>query len=933
ASARPLRAAAPRRLTVAQVRARHPSVGLGGLSGRVTSTAGRPLGGICVLVNFRNGYVGLPTAKNGTYNTGKTFLPAGRYTVQFASSCGIGTTSVGNWAPQWYRDKYRQSRATPVIIRSGKITTGIGAVLRPGGQITGTVTGRSGARLTGICVGLAAPGSNFFVAVTTTRRGGYRFASLDAGGYQVYFDPSCASQPAGYLPQWWPAAASRKAARQVRVRFGAVTTGIDTTLQQGGKITGAVRFDRRTGRPLAGICVFVSGTGQDASYLATARTGRLGRYVVSGLSPGRYQVAFTTGCGNNGNYLYLSYPRLVRARINHTTGHVDAYLKPGGIVSGTVTAAATGQPLRGICVSIGNLGYGGVTGKNGQYTVDQLPPGRYAVSFTGGCGNAGSYAPQYFPGRVYAANAAQVRVRAGLVTGSIDASLKPGASIGGSVTNAAGRKLSGVCVSAVDPGTSASYGSSAVFGGPAFSGTIATSSNGTYQIANLAAGSYQVAFFTCDGHRNYAQQWFRAQPGYGTAALINVPPAGLVTGISAVLSPGGVITGSVRNRVGGTPSFICVLATNVATGASGSSLTFPGETAYLIGGLAPGRYTVEFADCGGTGYATQWYHLRTTARSADLVTVRAGGTTGPINAVLTTVGGTISGRVTAAATGAPLRNICVAASSAGQDTSQYGVTNARGDYTITGLDPGSYRVTFGGCYGTRYASSGHRGLVRVGPRQRVRGINAALAAGGAIEGRVLGGPHAVDQPGICVDAIPVTGTGVELLGVTGVGGRYRIGSLAPGTYRIYFGDPACPGGVTGLAPQWYSGQYTEAKATIITVAAGQVRTGIGARLLPDGSITGIVTGPAPSSSPLTGVCVLAVPLAAGHFPVYAATTDGGYSVTGLAPGRYLVEFSAGCGASGYRTQWWDNAGSRAHATVITVAAARATAGIDAAMRP
>ena len=77
------------------------------------------------MVHFPDGWVGLSTAENGTYNTGKTFLPAGRYTVQFASSCGIGTTSVGNWAPQWYRSVYRQSQAAPVVIRNGKITTGI----------------------------------------------------------------------------------------------------------------------------------------------------------------------------------------------------------------------------------------------------------------------------------------------------------------------------------------------------------------------------------------------------------------------------------------------------------------------------------------------------------------------------------------------------------------------------------------------------------------------------------------------------------------------------------------------------------------------------------------------------------------------------------------------------------------------------------------
>ena len=107
-------------------------------------------------------------------------------------------------------------------------------------------------------------------------------------------------------------------------------------------------------------------------------------------------------------------------------------------------------------------------------------------------------------------------------------------------------------------------------------------------------------------------------------------------------------------------------------------------------------------------------------------------------------------------------------------------------------------------------------------------------------------------------------------------------------------------------------------------------SGIDANLALDGSVTGSVTGP--GGTPLTGVCVSAVGLSRGAVPVIAVTAGGGYTLGGLSPGRYRVEFSSGCGAVGYATQWWKNAGSAAAATVITVAADATVAGISAALR-
>jgi hypothetical protein len=62
------------------------------------------------------------------------------------------------------------------------------------------------------------------------------------------------------------------------------------------------------------------------------------------------------------------------------------------------------------------------------------------------------------------------------------------------------------------------------------------------------------------------------------------------------------------------------------------------------------------------------------------------------------------------------------------------------------------------------------------------------------------------------------------------------------------------------------------------------------------------------------------------------TRGGGYSVIDLTPGRYRVEFSSGCGASGYATQWWKNASSQGRATIITVPANTVRTGIDAVLR-
>ena len=139
-----------------------------------------------------------------------------------------------------------------------------------------------------------------------------------------------------------------------------------------------------------------------------------------------------------------------------------------------------------------------------------------------------------------------------------------------------------------------------------------------------------------------------------------------------------------------------------------------------------------------------------------------------------------------------------------------------------------------------------------------------------------------------------------------------------------------------LASQWYNGQPTQATADTVTVTAGGTTSGIDATLQPFGTITGTVTGP--GQTPVSGECVTAIPIGkdfAGFFPRRAKSRSrrrtGSYSLLDVQPGRYKVKFSTGCGDAGFKTQWWQNAGSAATATVITVGAGAAVTGIDAAL--
>lgn len=904
----------------------------GSISGLVTGR-GLPLHGVCALAFSLNENSGPSEAIALTGKTGRyriTRLRPGRYEVAFLA----GTTACpnkGNWIIQLYpgvNAPLRKGKVKVVRVRAGKDTGGIDGHLKKGGEISGTVRAKSGKALPRICVNVLGP-EDFGFGLTTNRFGRYAARGLFPGGYQVQFSLGCGNK-GNYASQWWRGAASQSRARTIRITGTRRVSNVNATLLPGAVVSGIVKAVNAAGKPLAGVCVFAIDSADDNG--ADTQTASDGRYRLIGLSAGRLAIQFDPAC-DTGSSIYQLVQRSITLSTSQVVTGFNAYLPVGGGISGVVTDAH-GQPVGGVCVQINDdVGELTRTRPNGHYSLIGVEDGSFQVLFFGGCGNSGSLAPQFYPNSPTSLLATPIKFRPNTITPNINATMQPGGTLAGTVTDTAGHRLSRICVNTFTPQfpllTSIEVGS-------------ATAVGGKYLISNLAPGAYGLAF-GCGG---YGFEFFPNQVNPRSAGQISVN-AGATTRVPVTrLSRAGAITGKVTTKRGKPVRFACVQATLAASRnaflPAGFGLTDE-HGHYRIGGLAPARYLIQFIDCAfSRSLASQWYRRVASEAAATAIKVSPGRTDAGINAVLT-AGGTVAGLVVGP-TGKPANDVCVTAFSAQAQSDAFSQTDRSGRYRLTGLSTGRWSLTFAPCSSKSDLALVNRpGTVRVTAPKTVTGVNIELPVGGSVSGRITS--QAGGTPlggGVCVLLLPVKANRGFGFAFTDSHGRYVAPQLEAGNYRAYIADPNCnefSDAVPPFAPQWYNDQPSQATATVVHVSAGGATTGINGALTPFGAVTGTVETQA--HVPVSGECVTAVPFRAAPDPVSdvpaqreVAVTNhtGGYTLTTLMPGRYKVEFSSGCGASGFVTQWWDNAGSARSAKVITVGFAPIT-GISATLRP
>jgi hypothetical protein len=214
-------------------------------------------------------------------------------------------------------------------------------------------------------------------------------------------------------------------------------------------------------------------------------------------------------------------------------------------------------------------------------------------------------------------------------------------SVSGRVTAADGTPLAGICVFASLP-----------HGG---AGNV-TATDGTYSLPNVGSQSVTVRFTAgslCERNgvngANYASQYYKGVYRSSSATPIQTSPTQTVTGVDAVMIPGGTITGTVS--VAASPSThpqLCVVAQSLDGSWSADQSTGADGT-YTIDGLPTAAYHVEFFGPLTPGvctnrpsYIPQWYNDEPTAVAADPIIVIAGHVTGNVNAALVPMGTTPS---------------------------------------------------------------------------------------------------------------------------------------------------------------------------------------------------------------------------------------------------------------------------------------------------
>jgi hypothetical protein len=221
--------------------------------------------------------------------------------------------------------------------------------------------------------------------------------------------------------------------------------------------------------------------------------------------------------------------------------------------------------------------------------------------------------------------------------------------------------------------------------------------------------------------------------------------------------------------------------------------------------------------------------------------------------------------------------------------------------------------------------------VHVSALTKTPGIDAALEAGGAINGTVVDEEQAPLE-GICVSAHHQTPYGPQHAWetATDANGQYSLSGLATDTYLVRFND--CENSPALYVEEWYDDVRSDWDFDIqpVDIVAGSKESNVDAELGLAGKINGIVTD-AKGLVVLPDVCVNVYD--EDYRPVSDALTDesGAYEIDQLSAGQYKISF-ADCSPSRlYLGEWYDDQPAFDSAALIKVTGGDKTANVNAGL--
>ncbi|PMR62279.1 hypothetical protein C1A38_04645 [Verrucosispora sp. ts21] len=536
------------------------------------------------------------------------------------------------------------------------------AVVLPGAtpalaSTTGTITGRlttsAGTAAPDVPVLVYRTGSYNIIAQTSTdAQGNYTLNGLAAGSYTVGY------QPGGRPEQYHRQQLYSWDADPVTVTAGNTST-VDEQLFATGTITG--RIIDSAGDPVPDLRV--EGQAIGASTWGSARTDDDGRYEMTVIA-GRYRVSFEPVADSYQSQYVPGKIDEDEATVFDVTADAqivaDDTVLPVGNLSGRFTTA-DGQPLRDADISVYTPNM--YTGTWTQTDAD----GRFDVQLLAGAYRVGLYAgdrQQYYRGQLVPELADLVTVHGGQQTSITDALLGTGALRIRAVDSVTGAPVANFCAH-----------------------DQCSNGTGTVLIPDLPEGRHDIYLYAPDG---------RYFPRERTGIRVR---ADRTAELTIKLRPGAVITTTVVDRQSGAPlRGVCVrafLAKQVRLPDTNFECS-DRSGQVKVGPLRDGDHKL-FVVPQDLTYGRQWVGPNGGTgdeREAAVVTATVGAVaTAPT--VQLDRAGQISGQVTDAQTGAPIRNVSVSVL-----TGHPGVgaedarTDDQGHYTLTRLGPYAWPVVF-----------------------------------------------------------------------------------------------------------------------------------------------------------------------------------------------------------------------------------------------
>mgnify|MGYP006279310751 CR=1 FL=1 len=786
------------------------------------------------------------------------------------------------------------------------------------GRITGTVSGPNGPVGDGeICatafkdgVTAATMYSNIGGTACTNSNGIYDIG-LVYGSYRVQFQ---AQRGANYKGEWYnnvSVLAGYGSASTITLTAASATATADATLEAGKFLSGRITDFR--GNPVAAATAQAMATdattGMSAA-VAYAITDADGQFTIKGLDAGAfglmvshpdYGMAWLGGSretatsitigssdsGSSGNN--LTYPRSFGVRGRIDTGDNSPARVCVAAYRVSDTGWGWGDFVASSCFDAPSL-----------WALKGLVPGDYRFRFDAQTGNVKS---TFLGGTDF--STATITTLGGSDISGMDVTLPAGKSISGRIFNSNPSPIYNACVSATlvdsngfSPGT--------------YAGTSCTNTNGEFLIRGLGDGTYNL--------RIEPPQATDYTPGYysslgsptknfidGTQITIGTNDS-VVNTVSQTLQTGPKFTG--RIVASGTPvPNVCVSAfkDNNSWGGwgewSGSGCSGT-DGKFSIRGLALGNYRIQ-VNAYSSDYQVGWHRtgLNTTADVASASLVAVALPSADLGDISLISGKKATGNITSG--GNPVAGACVdALADNGTEWGTWsgsGCTNAKGDFSVRGLDPTkSYRFrvnVFAGDFrpgfvdGAGQVQTSSSGISALAASNDISLGTISLVTAPSIKGTIVSGAS-TREANVCINAHDSTTLQWIAGACSAANGTFALRGLSNGgSYKLSWWTQR-PLLTNGWYKESVSGATQDpspANATTITIDSNG-RSGLEIRLSNGGTISGTLA---------SGFCVAAW-LQPGSqsaqrtdaSAVSCASQDGKYELKGLLPSTdyYLQVF-------------------------------------------